>query len=427
MKTRTNHFLYLSKRNLLWHLLSFIVIMMNACSSEGDDIDSPNSDSGGTKDPSFPVAEAVDLGLPSGTKWASWNIGASSPEEFGGYYAWGETETKDSYYWNTYSHCDGRYDLLHDIGDNIAGTEYDVAHVKWGGSWKMPTKFQLAELHECCTKMWITQNGVNGLLFTGLNGATIFLPAAGGKEFELGGVGTYGMYWSSNPDKEKRYEEYAYIYEVEQNWPTYDCISYRCDGASVRAVITPELPGFNPQYPVADVVDLGLPSGTKWASWNVGASAPEEFGGYYAWGETEVKNKYDWGTYLHCDGTEESCHNIGQNIAGTNYDVAHVKWGGSWCMPSFDQFYELELLCSITSTIQNGVFGSLLIGPNGASIFLPYNGYRQDGGLEYRGWFPCYWSSSENHNATAMGFGGNIGDGSDYRYRGFSVRPVIKE
>ena len=430
MKTRTNPFLYFSKRNLLWLLLSFIVIMMNACSSEGDDIDSPNSGSGSTKDPSCPVAEAVDLGLPSGTKWASWNIGASAPEEFGGYYAWGETETKDSYYWNTYSHCDGRYDMLHDIGDNIAGTEYDVAHVKWGGSWTMPTRGQLAELHECCTKMWTTQNGVNGLLFTGLNGATIFLPAAGYKEFELAGNGTYGIYWSSN----FAHGQYAYNYELKPNWSTYDCSSYRCDGASVRAVITPELPGFNPQYPVADVVDLGLPSGTKWASWNIGASAPEEIGGYYSWGETEVKNKYDWSTYLHCDGTEESCHNIGQNIAGTKYDVAHVKWGGSWRMPSYDNFYELITCCpeAIWMT-QNGVNGILFKGLNSATIFLPFYDYRQIAGLEY-GNDVVYWVAtvSDYANTLAKSIGGagsnfsakEIG-GEEYRYQGLCVRPVL--
>lgn len=84
--------------------------------------------------------EAVDLGLPSGTKWASCNVGATKPEEPGGYYAWGETEEKDYYAPSTYIHCDGAYNpLFYDLGSDISGTEYDVAHVKWGGKWCMPT------------------------------------------------------------------------------------------------------------------------------------------------------------------------------------------------------------------------------------------------------------------------------------------------
>ena len=87
------------------------------------------------------------------------------------------------------------------------------------------------------------------------------------------------------------------------------------------------------------VIDLG--EAGKWACCNVGASIPEEFGGYYAWGETEEKEYYDWSTYKHCDGSNKTCHNIGDDIAGTKYDVAHVKWGGSWKMPSLER---IELL-----------------------------------------------------------------------------------
>ena len=91
------------------------------------------------------------------------------------------------------------------------------------------------------------------------------------------------------------------------------------------------------------VIDLG--EAGKWACCNVGASSPGEFGGYYAWGETEEKDYYDWSTYKHCDGSEKSCHNLGSDIAGTNYDVAHVKWGGSWKMPSKERFGTLFKNC----------------------------------------------------------------------------------
>lgn len=180
----------------------------------------------------YPVAEAIDLGLPSGTKWASWNIGASKPEEYGGHFAWGETEEKDYYDWSTYIHCDGSESTCHHIGDDIAGTEYDVAHVKWGGSWRMPTLNQVKELVNNCTKTWTTQNGVNGILVTGSNGRTIFLPAAGdrwGDDLRSG-----GHYWSSSLNQYNEYSAYLLAFSsYNWHWSNY---SYRCYGLSVRAV-----------------------------------------------------------------------------------------------------------------------------------------------------------------------------------------------
>lgn len=113
---------------------------------------------------------------------------------------------------------------------------------------------------------------------------------------------------------------------------------------------------------VGKAVDLGLPSGTKWADRNVGASSPEDFGDYYAWGETEVKDSYTWETYTLCDGTAYSCYDIGEDIAGTDYDVAHVKWGGNWEMPTKEQFEELINNCTWYYTVRMddegyGIFG----------------------------------------------------------------------
>ena len=114
------------------------------------------------EDPNCPIAEAIDLGLPSGTKWASWNVGATNPEEYGGFFAWGETEEKSYYDWSTYSHSDGSNETCNHIGDDIAGTSYDVAHVKWGGNWTMPTRDQIEELINNCTHTWTTRNRVKG-------------------------------------------------------------------------------------------------------------------------------------------------------------------------------------------------------------------------------------------------------------------------
>ena len=94
---------------------------------------------------------------------------------YGGYYAWGETEEKDSYDWSTYTHCDGSSSTCHDLGSDIAGTQYDVAHYRWGGSWVMPTHDQQMELLNNCTYEWTTVNGVNGGRFTSkTNGGSIF-------------------------------------------------------------------------------------------------------------------------------------------------------------------------------------------------------------------------------------------------------------
>ena len=373
-----------------------------------------------------PVAEAIDLGLPSGTKWANWNVGASAPEEYGGYYAWGETEEKDYYDWSTYTHCDGSWETCHHIGDDIAGTEYDVAHVKWGGLWRMPTKAQQDELRENCTREWTQMNGMNGIKVTGPNGSSIFLPAAGYRwDGHLSSEGSGGYYWSlSLSPRSENLADYLYFDSDYWKWGNGHV---RSGGLSVRAVIIPEE---TPQdCPVAEAIDLGLPSGTKWASWNIGASKPEEYGGYFAWGETEEKDVYDWNTYTHCDGSEETCHDIGDDIAGTQYDVAHEKWGGSWTMPSLDQIKELIDNCTQTWTTQNDVNGILVTGPNNATIFLPAAGCRRNDVLNGENYYGYYWTSSlysdDEYHAYHFRFLPDVwGWYRYYRYGGRSVRAV---
>lgn len=138
----------------------------------------------------------IDLGLPSGTKWACCNVGTSSPEGYGGYYSWGETIEKSDYTHDTYKHYINDSYII-GIGTNISGTEYDVAHVKWGGSWRMPTNEENYELSTICFWKWTSHNSVNGMLVTGPNGNSIFLPAAGIRTgTELNATGSYGNYWS---------------------------------------------------------------------------------------------------------------------------------------------------------------------------------------------------------------------------------------
>ena len=162
----------------------------------------------------------IDLGLPSGTKWACCNVDTEHPEKqsptnYGGYYAWGETEVKDVYnavtyqyasgvdddgngYYNDWHDDTGCYGVWQDLGSDIAGTQYDVAHVKWGGSWMMPSLGQINELLVNCTYKWTTVNGVDGGQFTGSNGSCIFLPVAGYRwNDDLYDADGRGIYWSS--------------------------------------------------------------------------------------------------------------------------------------------------------------------------------------------------------------------------------------
>ena len=151
--------------------------------------------------------EYVDLGLPSGTLWATCNVGANSPEQYGDYFAWGETAPKEVYTWETYKWCNGTWDSLTKYNfQNYYGTvdnkkelepADDAAQANWGLSWQMPTKAQQDELHEHCNWQWTTMNGVNGYLGTGPSGKTLFLPAAGYKDgTRIVSEGEFGYYWS---------------------------------------------------------------------------------------------------------------------------------------------------------------------------------------------------------------------------------------
>ena len=173
--------------------------------------------------------EYVDLGLPSGLKWATCNVGASSPEDYGNYYAWGETTTKDSYS-SSNSLTYGKT-----MGDISGDAQYDAATANWGGSWRMPTYDEMNELRNNCTWTWTTQDGVNGYKVTSeTNGNHIFLPAAGYRYgSSLYNAGEYGYYWSSTPyEYDSRHAWGLFFYSSGQGM-NYDTRYY---GLSVRPV-----------------------------------------------------------------------------------------------------------------------------------------------------------------------------------------------
>ena len=154
----------------------------------------------------------VDLGLPSGALWATCNLGAVVPEDFGDYYAWGETVTKEIYDWKNYrygNYLDGQSEMtkycsdpdwgLDGFADTLTVLEPidDAALANWGEGWRMPTREEWAELYQNTTCVWTEQNGVEGLLLTGGNGNSMFLPAAGYRDGGDVVTTALGIYWSS--------------------------------------------------------------------------------------------------------------------------------------------------------------------------------------------------------------------------------------
>ena len=192
-------------------------------------------------------------------------------------------------------------------------------------------------------------------------------------------------------------------------------------------------------------VDLGLPSGTKWATMNVGATTPEGYGDYFAWGETTTKSTYNWSTYKWCGGTSSTmtkyCTSSSYGAVDNKTtlelsdDVAYVNWGSSWCMPTKDEQDELRntSYTTWTWTTQNGVKGYKVVSKtNGNSIFLPAAGYRDNSDLYDAGSRGRYWSSSlstsNSGNAHYLNFSSDyVGRSNVYRYYGRTVRPVMRE
>ena len=505
------------------------------------------------------VIDYVDLGLPSGLKWAAWNLGAHVPEEVGDYYAWGETEPyyssldpltwKDGksagYDWASYQWCNGgsvlltKYNTIGSCGpvvDNktILEPADDPVRAKWGGNWRMPSAGEWSELIACCTWTWTTQNGAYGYLVTGTNGNSIFIPAAGyiyGTHYV--DDFTIGFYWTSS--LYQRGPEFAWGVHIQSDGVNTDYY-YRSDGQAVRPVtdedvrvsvsgvtlsqnaITLEVDataslsatvapanatqrsviwsssntsvafvdytgvvtavgagsatitattydgGFTDSCTVTvtepatgtingyEWVNLGLPSGLKWATCNVGSSAPEDYGDYFAWGDAETyyssldpltwkygKNGYNWESYEWGDGNvfgkynTDRLHGVVDNLTTLELadDAARANWGGDWRMPTDDDWYELNAECTGEWTTRNEVNGMLVTGPNGNSIFLPAAGTRVGESLINVGGGGYYWSSTLMEDEPAKAFIFFIGSEDHYRsgssrYFGHTVRPVVQ-
>lgn len=377
--------------------------------------------------------EYVDLGLSSGTLWATCNVGASSPSEIGDYYAYGETNTKNDYQWSNYKYCNRdetkltkyctslQYTSSYDYVDNKKDLDLsdDVAHVKWGGTWRVPSAENIKELiSECKWKQleW-------GHLGIGPNGNSIFIPKAGvrykntydalGSRVILGTssiapkdpTACYILSYSStrlsnyNSDKSD-IDEYAVELHDE----------YRFFGFQIRPVseMTPEVKAKREAEEKAKreaeekakreaeearikaeneywtrigiekkasaekaaaegvkLVDLGL--SVRWADRNIGASSEMGDCEYFAWAETQTKEEFAKRTY-------KPAKKYKANMSLEPSDDASTKrWGLGWHIPTPSQWEELKEKCILEGVKLNGSWGLKVTGPNGNSIFLPFN------------------------------------------------------
>lgn len=419
-------------------------------------------------------AEIVDLGL--SVKWASWNMGATKPEEYGSYFYWGDPT--------------GEADKANFSSNEITGSEYDIAHVQWGEEWRLPTYDEMRELIDNCSFQWTTRNGVEGGLFTskksGYTNKSIFIPAGGDMyKDDIRYKGEQGRTWCDEYfekegstygyviyfDKSQAYRSYGWglavkmpvrpVYGKKNSTPqtsftvttgsaikitddkatlkgnasAQNNTSVYCYGIFVSTSGTPsasnyskDLYGFTSSNSIsmefevdgltenttyyyrayvmsgssytygetksfttiakqngmlgspAEIVDLGL--SVKWASWNMGASAPEESGSYLYWGDPT--------------GTATKANATLEDISGTQYDAAHVNWGDNWRMPTILEIIELVNSCTYKWTTLNGVNGVLFTskksGYTNKSIFFPAAGDMANG--EHRDLGVCgeYWS-----------------------------------
>jgi surface protein len=453
--------------------------------------------------------EYVDLGLPSGTLWATCNVGANSPEEFGDKFAWGETMPKGGYTWESYKYCEESPNTLtkycndskygyNGFTDSLTDLlpEDDAATVNWGSEWQTPSFDQIEELinSEYTTTEWTQVNGVNGWKITSKsNENSIFLPAS---SYDYS---NYGSYWSrtfifdlpydaetlviredgigcsgymrdmGNTVRPVRYKEPVWVSSIVLSetslnmevgtfrlltstfepanaensrmfWKSSDknvatmygdkvqahsvgtctITCYAMDGSGVKAEC--QVTVYEPEE--HDFVDLGLPSGTLWATCNVGAETPEDYGDYFRWGETITKDIYD--------NNIPECHVKELDAA---HDAATVNWGSCWQMPSIEQIGELinSVYTTTVWTTVNGVNGRKITSNiNGNSIFLPAAGWYYYDSVENGGSKGGYWSRSHGNPSgyiACLSFNSNdINDTSLIFYSmGQTVRPVRKK
>ena len=465
--------------------------------------------------------EYVDLGLPSGMLWATYNVGATKSTEVGDYFAWGETTPKNRYNWSNYRWCSvdstgaldkfSKYNKIDSM--TVLVPEDDAATANWGYAWRMPTITETDELVNGCTWDWTKDfqgSKVAGMVGTSkTNGNIIFLPMShsfSGDSLVIDKVDD-GFFWSSTlssvvnnngngyDHKKGEHSGSGYYYKFVKGHIEIAHIN-RCFGAVVRAVVSGDSCGFFPSYKIKfygkdstlidsqivrrgsaatapeipelkgyktigwsdssftyvlsdinvyakyermavcghDVVDLGLPSGMLWATYNVGATKQTEVGDYFAWGETTPKKRYNWSTYRWCtvDSTGAfdkftKYNNIDSTtVLDSEDDAATANWGNAWRMPTIKESDELVNGCTWDWT--KDFQGSKVAGmvgtskTNGNIIFLPMSHSFNGDSLIIDGVDDGYfWSSTlstvVNNNGNGYDHKKGVHSGSGYYYK----------
>ena len=289
--------------------------------------------------------EYVDLGLPSGKLWAKCNLGAGSPEQSGEYYAWGElNQILNSYKGRLDDGGDGYIKYTPRDGLTRLEPEDDAATYKLGSNWHIPGKDDLDELLDNCQVSVATLNGVKGIAFRGPNGNEIFFPATGHQHGRI--IYAQNTVYITTRDRKKKNETtyWGYHYDVEDNGTEYNDNCARYVGKPIRPVcdyvVNPDKPEVKPE-----AVDLGLPSGTKWASHSLGATEGWQEGDLYAWGELHTKLVYSKRTYKWYDTAKDDFTKYNKEdekyTLDPEDDVATQKLGDGWRMPSEKEIKEL--------------------------------------------------------------------------------------
>jgi hypothetical protein len=356
----------------------------------------------------------VDLGL--SVKWATCNIGAGTIEESGDYYAWQETTPV-----TPLTHINYDYFFNPCSPDNILSSVYDAATVNLGTNWRMPTWEEMDELCRNCDWSWadnFQSTGVAGCIVKSrVNNKSIFLPASGYISINNQlAENSKGFYWSSYAGPGDLWSGFctgAMNLTFYQGGITYGGNSGTTDrscGLPIRAVVgTPN--NYIPEgpFPLDEIetgiqgfsvsgtkdgmtyVDLGLPSRTLWATYNVGASTPREYGNFYAWGETTPKELYNDTTYVFYDGVYNDGTNLWTRFSKYTWytghhgtvdgkiklepedDAATQNLGTDWSMPTKAQFVELTKYVYWMQDGTAGWIGTSKI--NGYTIYIPSAGW----------------------------------------------------
>ena len=353
--------------------------------------------------------EYVDLGLPSGNLWAKCNLGASAPEAYGDYYAWGETKPKQEYTNSNHKwYKEGAPSLGFTKYNNEDGKlsledEDDAVIQKLGNGWRTPTLADFRELtnQKYTTIEKTTLNGVAGYQITSKrNKKSIFIPFAGFKNDKI----PFAGFKNDKPQtREISSSESVAICMTNQRRiddQVFNCWSFafeqdrirrygkrRYDGISIRPVKGPGVPVPN------DCVDLGLASGLLWAKYNMGATEPTDRGNYYAWGETSTKKKYNGSSYKHFKTDDydrvkkiyKYNEGDGKEVLDLEDDAARANLGVGYRIPTKADWEELLDDCkweAVTVTLpieldpaqKKSVARWKVTGPNGNYIILPATG-----------------------------------------------------